>query len=74
MPTSPLQPSMDFRAQADFFRSRALNVTADDLRQLLLHLSQTWETMAQAWDDACGPPQPALIRVPAGGRRFSDSR
>ena len=46
-----MQTSLEFHAQADAFRSRAASIEeAEPSRALLMHLSQTWESLADAWD------------------------
>ena len=51
-----MQTSTEFHAQADTFRCRAQSIDAEPSRALLLQLSQTWERLADAWDQL--PPHP----------------
>ncbi|HEX3487131.1 MAG TPA: hypothetical protein VHT51_18900 [Micropepsaceae bacterium] len=45
-----MQTSKDFHAEAEQFRARAGTTDAEKSRTILLHLSQAWETLAEAWD------------------------
>ena len=55
-----MQTSLDFHAQANCFRFQAYTIEEGQSRDLMMQLSQTWETLAQAWDSLPPPYVGAL--------------